>query len=147
MTAAPDPSRSSAAASTSATRRAHVLLVEDEPTIVTMYELKLSLEGHQVSVATNGPDGLERARHTLPDVVLLDLRLPGMDGFDVLSELRSDESTSRIPVIILTNWGEEEQKRRAKRLGAVEFLVKSHSNPAFVAARVDHWLKRASAPA
>lgn len=118
-----------------------VLLVEDDPAVLEMYRLKLSLDGYRVSVATDGETGLARARELLPDIVFLDIRLPGKDGLEVLQALRDDPDTAAIPVVILSNYGERELVDRGLKLGALEFLIKAHTTPSSLSDGIGQWLK------
>ena len=81
-------------------------------------------------IATDGEAGLRRAVEDRPDLIYLDVRLPKMDGFEVLERLRAGTSTASIPVVIVTNYGEPELQQRGLRLGALEFLVKADTTPA-----------------
>src|SRR5438309_3669244 len=85
-----------------------VLLIEDDPESAEMYGLKLELDGYTVTRAADGEEGLELARTITPDIIFLDIRLPKMDGFQVLEALRSDDILKHVPVIILSNYGETE---------------------------------------
>ncbi len=118
-----------------------VLLVEDDPAVLEMYRLKLSLDGYRVTVATSGEEGLARARELRPDIVFLDIRLPGKDGLEVLQALREDPDTAAIPVVILSNYGERELVDRGLRLGALEFLIKAHTTPSSLSDGIGQWLK------
>src|ERR687893_701151 len=101
-----------------------VLVVDDEPRIVSFMRMNLELEGCRVISATNGRDALERARSDLPDVVLLDIMMPGMDGFEVLRRLRE---WSTVPVIVLTAKDEEDDRIRGLELGADDYIGKPFS--------------------
>jgi DNA-binding response OmpR family regulator len=110
----------------------HILLIEDDPMLTELYQTKLELELFQVSVATDGKAGLSLARRIRPDLILLDIMLPEMNGFEVLKQLGEQAATKRIPVIVLTNLGGERadnDKRLALSLGAKEFLVKTFHLP------------------
>jgi DNA-binding response OmpR family regulator len=102
-----------------------VLLVEDDLALLKIYSNKLRLGGFDVSPATTGDEALRKAQTELPGIVLLDLILPGQDGFMVLESLKQDSKTKKIPVIILSNLGQESDIERGRRLGAVDYLVKS----------------------
>lgn len=102
-----------------------VLLVEDDLSLLKIYSNKLKINGFDVSVATTGDEGLRKAQAEIPSIVLLDLILPGKDGFLVLEELKSDTKTKEIPVVILSNLGQETDIQRGKELGAEDYLVKS----------------------
>lgn len=114
-----------------------VLLIEDDEFAAEMYRLRLSGDGYEVVIARNGQEGLNLAASVLPDFVYLDIRLPILDGFEVLEQLRANPLTAHIPVIILTNYGEEEFRERGLKLGALEFLVKSDTTPARLSETVE----------
>jgi DNA-binding response OmpR family regulator len=107
-----------------------VLLVEDEKTLVEMYCLRLSAEGYQVRVASDGLSGLAAALRQPPDLLLLDIRLPGLSGLDLLDQLRRAMGTAVLPVIVISNSCEREVIERGRMLGALEHLVKSQTTPA-----------------
>jgi CheY-like chemotaxis protein len=117
-----------------------VLFVEDDGSVAEMYKLKLELDGFQVYVATDGLMGLEMARSLLPDIILLDIRLPKMNGLDVLQALRAHQATQLIPAVILSNWNEREQVERAASLGALDHLTKSQTTPAKLSRSLLTWL-------
>lgn len=88
-------------------------------------------------VGTDGEEGLQLAVDEKPDFIYLDLRLPKLDGFEVLERLRAAPATAHIPVIILSNYGDPEMRERGLRLGALEFLVKADTTPRQLAAKVE----------
>ena len=102
-----------------------VLLIEDDPSIVAGLELNLSLEGYDVVTASEGESGLRLAEETTPDVVLLDIMLPGMNGLEVLRRLRQRDAD--LPVLILTARGEEADKVLGLQLGADDYISKPFS--------------------
>jgi len=118
-----------------------VLLVEDDASVAQMYRLKLELEGYSVDVATDGLAALEKARTLMPDVMLLDIRLPKLDGLGVLEALRADPITQGIRVVMLSNWNEKELVERGMKLGALDHLLKSQTTPARLARRVQELLE------
>ncbi len=116
---------------------AKLLLVEDDPLMVRMYQRKLINDGYEVEVAVNGEDGLVKIRSFSPDLVLLDVMMPKVNGLQVLERVKSDPSISKIPIIILTNLGgSQEDIERGLELGAVAYLVKSAYRPDEVVAKV-----------
>ena len=118
-----------------------VLLVEDDKTISLMYKIKIETGGFEVLTADNGADGLELAKKQKPDIVMLDVILPQLDGFSVLEELKKDASTKNIPVVMLTNLGTEEDKEKGEKLGAADYLVKASLTPAQVEEKIKQYLK------
>jgi len=119
----------------------HVLFVEDDPAVAQMYKLKLELDGYAVEVAGDGVQAVEMATACPPDIIFLDIRLPKMDGLGVLEALRRDKRTSRVPVVILSNYSERELVDRGLKLGALEYLIKAQTTPARVAGGVVGWLR------
>lgn len=116
---------------------AKLLLVEDDPLMVRMYQRKLINDGYEVEVAVNGEEGLVKIRSFSPDMVLLDVMMPKVNGLQVLERVKSDPSISKIPIIILTNLGgSQEDIERGLELGAVAYLVKSAYRPDEVVAKV-----------
>jgi DNA-binding response OmpR family regulator len=118
-----------------------VLFVEDDPTVAQMYRLKLELDGYQVIMAKDGEEGLRLAHEVDPDIVFLDIRLPKVDGFAVLEGLRAYDRTKNVPVVILSNYGEQELVERGLKLGALEYLIKSQTTPANLSRGVENWLR------
>ena len=114
-----------------------VLLIEDDAAAAEMYRLRLAADGYAVVVGRDGEEGLRMAAEEAPDFIYLDLRLPGLDGFEVLERLRGDPATTHIPVIILSNYGEPELRERGLKLGALEFLVKADTTPAQLSTKVE----------
>jgi CheY-like chemotaxis protein len=101
-----------------------VLVVDDEPDVLLLCRLNLEPRGHELLEASEGPRALELAREGRPDVIVLDLMLPGMDGYEVLETLRGDEGTAGIPVIVLTAKSLTADRERSRGLGAAAFLTK-----------------------
>jgi two-component system, OmpR family, alkaline phosphatase synthesis response regulator PhoP len=122
-----------------------ILVIEDNADLAFGLQNNLEIEGYDVEIATDGPTGLERVRANAPDLVVLDLMLPGLDGYRVLRQLR--EGGSNIPVLILTARGEEADKVRGFRLGADDYVTKPFGLLELMA-RVSALLRRAAgAPA
>jgi CheY-like chemotaxis protein len=128
----PQPLRRSAAMD----ETVKVLVIEDDPSVAEMYRLRLEGDGYEVVVGCDGEEGLQLAVDENPDFIYLDLRLPKLDGFEVLERLRAEPATAQIPVIILSNYGDPEMRERGIRLGALEFLVKADTTPQQLAAKV-----------
>ncbi|GIK84117.1 MAG: hypothetical protein BroJett025_07390 [Patescibacteria group bacterium] len=103
-----------------------VLVVEDDQFLANAYKLKLTKSGFDVVIAFDGAEALQAMRESVPDVVLLDLIMPNVDGFACLDAMQADEKLKKIPVIIASNLGQKEDIERAKSLGAVDFIIKSN---------------------
>lgn len=117
---------------------AKILLVEDDTILVEMYQAKFELEGHDVKVATNGEDCLKILEEFEPELILLDILMPKLNGFHVLKEIKKRPNLRQIPVILLTNLGQAEvdmNQELAKALGVNDYLIKSHHTPDEVVAK------------
>jgi two-component system, OmpR family, phosphate regulon response regulator PhoB len=123
-----------------------ILVVDDEPDITALVAYHLAKAGFRVSTAANGPDALKAARDERPDIVILDLMLPDLSGFDVLAELRRKEETKEVGVILLTAKREETDRIRGLSLGADDYLTKPFS-PQELSLRVAGLLRRLGSPA
>lgn len=103
-----------------------ILIVEDDEFLRTLNAKRLETEGFEVSVAVDGSEALTKLTELKPDLVFLDLLLPNVDGFEVLTKIKQDEATKDIPVIVFSNLGQPEDIERAKQLGADDFMVKAN---------------------
>lgn len=126
------------------TAKVKVLIVEDEPMLAEMYSTKFTMEGFAVEKALDGAAGLEKAKLTKPDVILLDIIMPKLDGFSVLKSLKEDPALKDLPVILLTNLGQEEDIRKGKKLGANDYFVKANHSPQEIVEKVRTILSRSS---
>ena len=122
-----------------------ILVVDDEPDITALVAYHLAKAGFRVSTAANGPDALKAAREEKPDIVILDLMLPGISGYDILAELRKREETKEVGVVLLTARREETDRIRGLTLGADDYLTKPFS-PQELSLRVRALLRRLAAP-
>lgn len=113
-----------------------VLIVDDEPALLDIYSTKLLMDGYQVLTAKNGNEGFEVAINSSPDIVLLDVLMPGKDGFEVLRDLRANPKTKTLPIIVLSNLGQEYEVKRGMALGADKFLTKADLTPGKVSEAV-----------
>ena len=104
-----------------------ILIVEDEKDIIEMIEYNLKKEGYDTLSALNGEDAISAAKKAKPDLVILDLMLPGMDGFEVCKILKGNENTARIPIIMLTAKSQEADKVAGLELGADDYITKPFS--------------------
>ena len=106
-----------------------ILLVEDEELIIDLLTKKLEREGYQVSIAKDGEEGLSMMKDAKPDLILLDIVMPKMGGFEVMEEMQKDEEFKKIPVIVISNSGQPVELDRAKKLGAKDWLIKTEFDP------------------
>lgn len=118
-----------------------ILLIEDEAMLAEMYETKFKSEGFNINKALDGEVGLKMAQEEKPDIILLDIIMPKLDGFSVLRSLRGDPKCKDIPVILLSNLGQEEDIKKGKAMGATGYLVKANLTPAEVVDKVKEFLK------
>lgn len=107
----------------------HILLVEDDAFLANIYKTKFEMEGFKVSIAGNGELGLKEAKKKKPDIILLDILLPKMDGFTVLQHIKEDSDLKDIPVVLLTNLGQKDDVEKGLKLGAADYLIKAHFKP------------------
>lgn len=101
-----------------------------------IYQKKFEMEGFKVSTANNGEKAVVDIKKKMPDVVLLDILLPKLDGFSVLEQVKADSSTKDIPVILLTNLGQQDDVQRGLEKGAADYLIKTHFKPSEVVDKV-----------
>lgn len=117
-----------------------VAIIEDDASIVQMYQLKFQTEGFDVQTAGDGESGLALIESYKPDVVLLDLMMPNMNGFDMLSKLRSTANGMEMKVIVLTNMGDTETATKVFKMSANDYIVKAEFTPMQVVQRVQKLL-------
>lgn len=108
---------------------AKILIVEDDKFLRGLIASKLVKEGYEVIEAPDGETGVEKSGSEIPNLIILDLLLPGVDGFEVLKNVKEKDETKNIPVIILSNLGSREDIERGLNLGASDFMVKAHFTP------------------
>lgn len=121
-------------------QRKRILLVEDDDALANTYMARLQAEGFAMSRVSNGEDALAAAKEYRPDLVLLDVMMPKVSGFEVLDIIRNTPETANLKVILLTALGQEGDKQRAEELGADDYLVKSQVVIADVVARIKQHL-------
>ena len=102
-----------------------ILIIEDDRFLLKIYSDRLRREGFDVIGSITGIEGLSKAQSENPDVIILDIVLPGKNGFEVLSDLKLDQNTKNIPVIILSNLGQDSDVKKGLKLGAVTYLIKT----------------------
>jgi len=118
-----------------------ILIIEDDKFLRELIVKKLVKEGYEISEAVDGEEGIKKVKEEKPDLVLLDLILPGIDGFEVLSRTKEDPALSQIPVIILSNLGQKEDVERGLGLGAIDYLIKAHFTPGEIIEKIRAILK------
>lgn len=118
-----------------------ILIIEDDKFLRELIARKLTDEGFEISEAVDGEDGIKKLKEAKPDLVLLDLILPSIDGFEVLSKVKEDESIASIPIIILSNLGQKEEVEKGLDLGAVDYLIKAHFTPGEIVEKIKNILK------
>lgn len=102
-----------------------ILIIEDETALLYALKAELTQNGFEIMEAVDGEKGLQALKQQKPDLIILDLLLPGIDGFEVLRRLKSKNQTKNIPVIILTNLGDKENIEKGTKLGADDYLIKT----------------------
>jgi len=107
-----------------------VIIVEDDEFLSDIYKTKFELEGFKVTAINDGEKGLKAIQTKNPDIVLLDVLLPKLDGFTILQMLKKDVATKDIPVVLLTSRGQKEDVQKGLEMGAADYLIKAHFKPA-----------------
>lgn len=118
-----------------------VLIIEDNETLNEAYKLILEKDGHEVMTAFNGEEGLEKLKSFQPNLILLDMLMPKMDGLEFLRHFNADKFPDTT-IIILSNLNEDEQVEEARKLGAHRYILKANTSPRELAARVNHIVGR-----
>jgi len=113
-----------------------ILLVEDEEIMIDLLQKKLTKEGYEISVAKDGEEGLKAMREVKPDLILLDIIMPKMGGFEVMEEMGKDKNLKDIPVIVISNSGQPVEIDKAQKLGAKDWLIKTEFDPQEVVDKV-----------
>lgn len=113
-----------------------ILLIEDDPFLVDIYTTKLNEVGYSVVSAFDGDEAMRKIEEEKPDVVLLDIVLPNIDGWEILRKIKKDEKLKNLEVIILSNLGQKEEVEKGINLGASKYIIKAHHTPSEVAAEV-----------
>ena len=118
-----------------------ILLVDDDVTLREMYDERLKAEGYVITQASNGEEALKLAKETKPQIILLDIMMPKVNGFDVLKTLKADPALKDIPVIILSALIQDVDRIEGKKLGAVDYIVKSETMPGEVIEKINNAVK------
>lgn len=118
-----------------------ILIIEDDKFLRELIAKKLLEEDFEVVEAIDGEEGLKKIEEAKPDLIILDLILPGIDGFEVLTKIKDDPKLSPIPVVILSNLGQREEVEKGLKLGAVDYLIKAHFTPGEIIEKVKNALR------
>ncbi len=119
-----------------------IAIIEDDPTISQMYRMKFEADGFEVQLADNGKRGVALVEHFKPDIILLDIQMPEVNGTEALKSIRKQPWGKDIPVIILTNLGQEEAPKELQSLGIEDYIVKAESTPSQVVQKIKQVLGR-----
>ncbi len=123
-------------------KKEKILLIEDDSFLLSMYSTKFEMEGFEVMIAKDGEEGLDAILNQKPDLVLLDILLPKMNGFDLLEKLKEKNLINKIPILLLTNLSHRDEIKKALDMGVKDCLVKAHFMPSEVVERVRNVLKK-----
>ena len=124
-----------------------ILIVEDDVALYNVYATELKLKGYEVVNVADGMLAVDTARREMPDFILLDIMLPGRNGLEVLQEIKSDEDLSGIGVVMLTNYGDSENVKKALDYGAEDYMLKYNIVPSELADKISQYLGDSSDPA
>jgi DNA-binding response OmpR family regulator len=119
----------------------HILLIEDDPFLIDIYTTKLKESGFGVEVATDGEAALRKVKEKKPDLMVLDIVLPQIDGWEILRKVKSTPKLKNLKVIILSNLGQKEEVEKGVKLGATKYLIKAHYTPSQVVEEIKKVLK------
>ncbi|MFC1626647.1 response regulator transcription factor [Patescibacteria group bacterium] len=120
---------------------AKILFIEDDPLILKIYSTRLTADGHEVLTAGNGEDGLNLAQQQIPDLIVLDIMMPKMDGFTVLTKLRENAQLQKTPVLVYSNLAREDEMRKAKDMGATESIIKANISPTEMVGKIKRYVQ------
>lgn len=123
-------------------KKASILIIEDDKFLRELLSRKLEKSGFNISMVIDGEEALRKIKEEEYEIILLDLVLPGVDGFEILKEIKKNPKTSKTPVIILSNLGQQEEVERGLRLGAVDYLIKAHFTPDEIIQKIENILKK-----
>ncbi|MFH0906971.1 MAG: response regulator [bacterium] len=118
-----------------------ICVIEDDKFLRELLVRKLEMVGFVISAIADGKGILEKVKEEMPKLILLDLVLPGVDGFDILEDIKQDPQTSKIPVIILSNLGQKEEVEKGLSMGAGDYMIKAHFTPDEIIKKVKELLK------
>jgi len=114
----------------------YILLIEDDPFLIDIYSTKLKKSGFDVGIAKDGKEAVEKLKEKKPDLVVLDIVLPHLDGWEVLANIKEDSERKDTKVVVLSNLGQKEEVEKGLALGAAKYLIKAHHTPTEVVEEV-----------
>ena len=123
-------------------KRPIILIVEDEVPLLEMYKMKFNSSGFEVYGASNGEAGLMLAKNHIPGLILLDILMPKVDGYEMLKELKSDKNTKNIPVIVFSNLSQKDEVQKGFNLGADDYIIKTELTPSDLVKKVNTFIKK-----
>jgi DNA-binding response OmpR family regulator len=123
-------------------KKALILIIEDDSYISDMYRIKLESENFEVAIASDGIAGIKILKKQKLDMILLDIVMPKVDGFNVLKTIKDDPEFKEIPVVLLTNLSQKENVERGFKLGADGYIIKAHFTPSEVVEKIKEILKK-----
>lgn len=106
-----------------------IFLIEDDPFLIDVYSAKLKEVGFEVDIATSGEEGIRKIKQKKPDLLLLDIVLPGANGWEIIERIRKDEAIKDLKIVILSNLTEKDEVEKGLWLGADKYLIKAHFTP------------------
>ena len=121
-----------------------VFIIEDDVYISDMYKIKLEADNYEVCVASDGIEGMKNLEKNMPDVILLDIVMPKIDGFSILKMIKKNDILKNIPVILLTNLSQKENIERGFELGAASYIIKAHFTPSEVVKKIKEVIEKES---
>jgi len=121
-------------------KKINILLVEDDPFLIDIYSTKLKEHNYCVTVAKDGEDAINKTNEIIPDLVLLDIVLPKLDGIEVLKAIKTNPKTKDVKVVVLSNLSQTYEVSKALEIGAVSYLIKSHYSPSDVMQEIKKFL-------
>jgi DNA-binding response OmpR family regulator len=123
-----------------------ILIIEDEKSLLELYQARFEKAGYQVLSTTNGKPGIEIAKKEKPDIILLDILMPGVDGYEVIRALKKDPQTKNIPILVFSNLGQPEEIEKGLKLGANDYVMKTDLTPTELLEKVERMLIRIKEP-
>ena len=125
-------------------KKIKVFIIEDDIYISDMYRIKLEADNYEVHVASDGIEGIKKLEKDIPNVILLDIVMPKIDGFSVLKMIKENNILKNVPIILLTNLSQKENIERGFELGAASYIIKAHFTPSEVVKKIKEVIEKES---